>query len=154
MSLPTMILGSAELGLNLLTARGQRRAADESRRTARAEDRLRQVMITRQARVDTSERLERFRAASGSQRAGLAAMGVAGGRTARLFQQQAQLQFQRAQGMADAQTSAQRSQSRVQHRQQAAQARAQAAQSRVNMFSSALQFGQQAYQVAEQEEVL
>lgn len=166
-SLPSMILSGAEFGLNLLNARNERRMADQDRRMARENrrmagtmDQLRQTMITRQARVDTSERLERFRTATGSQRAAIGAMGIGGGRTARLFQQQAQRTFQRAQDSADMQQSMQRSQSRVQMfqqsaqaRMQASQARARAAQSRINMFSAAINFGDQMNTIREQGQV-
>ena len=171
------ILSGAEFGLNLLNARNQRRMADQDRRMARENrrmagenrlmagtmDRLRQTMITRQARTDTSERLERFRIAAGSQRAAIGAMGIGGGRTARLFQQQAQRTFQRAQDAADMQQSMQRFQSRLQRHQetaqswmqsaqartQASQARARAAQSRINMFSAAINFGDQMMQAGQ-----
>lgn len=153
MSMPSLILSGAEFGLNLLNARNERRMADQDRRMGRTMDRLRQTMITRQARVDTSERLERFRSATGSQRAAIGAMGIVGGRTARLFEQQAQRTFRQAQDSADMQQSMQRSQSRIQRFQQASQARARAAQSRINMFSAAVNFGDQLNTIHEQGQV-
>ena len=146
----TGILEAAEFGLNLFNARAARRSARETRRLAVAEDRLRQTMISRQARVDTAERQERLREATGSQRAALGSMGVAGGRTARLFQQQAQLQFRRSQDMADAQTSMQRRQSTVQRFQTSAAARRQGAQAMVDLFGQTIGQGQRIAQTMQQ----
>lgn len=135
------ILAVASFGTDLLGAAQVRRDARHTIRLARSEDRLRQTMISRQAGADSRERVDRFRQVVGTQNAAIASMGVVGGRTARLFRQQAQVRFQDAQAGADAQTSAQRSQSRMRRSQAIAGARRQQFQSTVNLLGSAIELG-------------
>lgn len=158
MSAAWVLLG-AQVGVNILQFGMQRRAASARAGLASAQAEfsgtMERMQMRRRGEVDSRQRTERLAQTMGSQRAALGAAGVAGGRTARLLEMRSQVQRRFAQDVADENLRMGVDASRIRQRSGQSAIRAQARQARtqatLNLLGSAVDAGQQAYTLREQD---
>lgn len=94
MSLPLLLLG-AKAGVDILGAVSGYNIARGQAALDRAASEVNQFQLERAGRLTADQRSRDFADAVGTQRAQVASAGVAGGRTARLFESETQMAFDR-----------------------------------------------------------
>ena len=151
------ILFGAQVGTSLLSASSRRRAARrqeaEQIRGAVIGGTMERMQINRTAREQESFRRGELARSLGAQRAGLAAAGVAGGRTMQLLDTTSQYEFRREQDFADFQhrMAVRSSEFRQEQTIRAARAGASAARSQagLDLAGDLVNLGQQGFSIWE-----
>lgn len=96
-----LVLAGAQMGVNVLSAYGSRRALRRQVRETIVGGTMERYAMEQQGKLDAENRQRYLASVLGTQRAGLAAGGVGGGRTAALLAAQTQAGASRAQAAAD-----------------------------------------------------
>lgn len=139
------VMGAVTFGASLLGHEEQKDSAKFGKRLSGAAERINRRVIEIRAREDTEDRQRRLQSTLSSQRAAMGAMGIAGGRTARLFELQARSAAGREQFAADIATTTQLAQSQLRQLGSIADFSAQVAQSQVDLLTT----GIRAFQTAQ-----
>lgn len=133
-----LALAGAQMGVNLLSAYENRRVLRHQVRETVIGGAMERYALEQQGKLDAENRQRYLASVLGAQRAGLAAGGVGGGRTAALLAAQTQAAASRAQAAAD---QSRRLQTWASERRQAASLRGirgQARQGALDLFASLL----------------
>jgi len=130
------LLQAAEVGADLLQAYGQVQQTRRFASSASFAGRMQRRQLRQAGQMQAAESAENLREVLGSQRAALGSGGIAGGRTARMFEQEARSQTLRGQQAHSMQRLLRRQQSQLQGQRARSQARMQRLQAGMNLFTS------------------
>ena len=135
----SQVLQYAQVGVDLLAAYGGIEASRLNNTLAQIEGRMERRQIARQSAEDAFQRSMQLREVLAGQQASLAAAGIVGGRTARLFEVQSRLTAQRAQQAADFRTLTATQASQFRQSRARSVAMMQRAQTAVDLFGNLMQ---------------
>jgi len=132
------VVAASQLAGAALDLFSTRTRAKSQKTMAGAIGRVERSQIALSSYLDSQQRIRQTGSLISAQRAGLAASGVAGGRTSRLLEAQARMAASREQFQADASAIYQRGASRLREQQQRAAASEAVTRSTVNLFQTGL----------------